>query len=153
MMFFRAAFPLAMLAWTGLTLAAGTPQRQLVVLGAETKEVRACLPLQEGETFYLEFVNSVYLAPVRESLVYSGGEGIYAVGVESPSAGVFEYYGIEPDGSGRASLHRKVGEIKLRSMSYENHRLSAGGRILRLKDIAAPGEPLVVEVREGICRH
>jgi hypothetical protein len=143
----RVGFFLAVLAWVFLGQAAGAKAAQLVILSEEPGKVLTCLPLKAGEPFYFEFVNSIYLAPVRETLVYMEGEGVFIVKVESPSAGVFEYYGLEPDGTGRADLHRKVGEIRIRSHNYENHRLSAGGRSLRLKEIAVGGEPLIIEVR------
>ncbi|HEY3278723.1 MAG TPA: hypothetical protein VGJ94_19070 [Syntrophorhabdaceae bacterium] len=145
----RAGLLLTMLAWAGTAPAGGIPERQLLVLGGEPEKARACLPLKEGEPIYLEFINSIYLAPVRESLVYIDGEGIFVVRVESPSAGVFEYYGLEPDGTGSATLHRKVGDIRIRSSSYKDHRLIVGGRTLHLKDVAAAAEPLAIRVRPG----
>ena len=143
----RLSVLLAALALAGSALAAGTSQKQLAVLGGEPEKVRACLPLKEGEPFYLEFVNSIYLAPVRESLVYTDAEGMFVVRVESPSAGVFEYYGLETDGTGSAALRRRIGEIRLRSFSYEHHRLTAGGKTLHLREVAVGGEPLVIRVR------
>jgi hypothetical protein len=43
-----------------------------------------------------------------------------------------------------------VGEIRLRSHDYENHRLSAGEKSLRLKGLVPDGEPLLVSVRTGL---
>jgi hypothetical protein len=143
----RVGFFLAVLAWVLLGPAAGARAAQLVIFGEEPGKVLTCLPLETGKPLYFEFINSIYLAPVRETLVYEEGEGIFIVRVESPSAGVFEYYGLEPDGTGRAELHRKVGEIRIRSHNYENHRLTVGDRTLRLKEIAKGGESLIVEVR------
>jgi len=125
----------------------GPSSKQLVFLSEEPERVLACISIETGSPIHLEFINSIYLAPVRETLVYTEADGITIVRVESPSAGVFEYYGLEPDSSGSAELHRKVGRIRIRSSSYENHRLTAGGRTIRLKEIAGGGEPVIVEVR------
>jgi hypothetical protein len=129
---------------------AAWPGTYLAVSGGESERVLACLPLEAGTQFHLEFVNSIYLAPVRETFVHAPAEGMCLVKVESPSAGVFEYYGLEPDGSGIARLHRPVGEIRLRSHDYENHRLSAGDKSIRLKGLVPDGEPLLVSVRTGV---
>src|SRR5271157_6088067 len=121
----------------------------LTVSGGEPERVLACLPLEKGTPFYLEFINSIYLAPVREIFEYEPSEGICLVKVESPSAGVFEYYGLIPDRPGIASLYRPVGEFTLRSHDYEHHRLVVGEKSLRLKGLVADGEPLSVSVQVG----
>jgi hypothetical protein len=130
-----------------LTAAAAWPGTYLAVSGGEPERVLACLPLEKGVPFYLEFINSIYLAPVRETFVYEPSEGICLVKVESPSAGVFEYYGLIPDRPGTALLHRPIGEFGLRSHDYEHHRLTVGEKSLRLKGLVPDGEPLVVRVR------
>jgi hypothetical protein len=121
----------------------------LTLTGGEPEEVLACLPLEKGDLFCLEFINSIYLAPVRETFVFDRSEGIFLVKVESPSPGVFEYYGLTPDQPGLALLHRPVGEFTLRSHDYEHHRLIVGEKTLRLKGLIADGEPLSVKVRVG----
>ena len=133
-----AALILTAAAWQGtyLTVSGGAPER---VLG--------CLPLEKGVPFHLEFINSIYLAPVRETFVYEPSEGICLVEVESPSAGVFEYYRLIPDRPGTALLHRPVGEFRLRSNDYEHHRLTVGEKSLRLKGLVPDGEPLIVKVQ------
>jgi hypothetical protein len=123
------------------------PCTYLTVSGGEPERVLGCLPLEKGVLFHLEFMNSIYLAPVRETFVYEPSEGICLVKVESPSAGVFEYYRLIPDGPGTALLHRPVGEFRLRSHDYEHHRLTVGEKSLRLKGLVPDGEPLVVRVR------
>jgi len=121
----------------------------LMLSGGEPEKVLACLPLENGAPFYLEFINSIYLAPVRETFVFEPSEGICLVKVESPSAGVFEYYGLTPDQTGLALLHRPVGEFTLRSHDYEHHQLIVGEKTLRLKGLVPDGEPLSVKVRVG----
>jgi hypothetical protein len=100
--------------------------------------------------FELSFINSIYGAPVRETLVYEAGRGVFLTRVESPSAAVFEYYGLMPDsggnGAGVATLRRRVGEIRLRSHDYEHHRLVAGGSTIRLKGLIEDGKAAVVRV-------
>ena len=121
----------------------------LMLSGGEPENVLACLSLEKGTPFYLEFINSIYLAPVRETFVFEASEGICLVKVESPSPGVFEYYGLTPDQPGLALLHRPVGEFTLRSHDYEHHRLIVGEKTLRLKGLVADGEPLSVKVHVG----
>jgi hypothetical protein len=111
-----------------LTAAAAWPGTYLVVSGGEPERVLACLPLEKGTSFYLEFINSIYLAPVRETLEYEPSEGICLVRVESPSAGVFEYYGLIPYRPDTALLHRPVGQFRLRSQIMSITDWSLGER-------------------------
>jgi len=121
----------------------------LEVSGEEPERVLTRLPVEPGVPFSLEFINSIYLAPVRETLVYEASEGISIVMVESPSDGVFEYYGLEPDGTGKALMHRWVGDFKLRSHDYTNHRLTVGGQEIQFKGLVPNGEPILVKVLVG----
>jgi hypothetical protein len=146
----RVGWCLVLLACVMLTPLQG-PAASLVLLDGKQGRVLTCLPLEPGEPFSLEFINSIYLAPVKETLVYEPAEGIMIVKVESPSAGVFEYYGLEPDGSGQATLRRPVGDIRLRTMDYVHHRLTVGERRLDLKGLVPDGEPLVVKVLASDC--
>ncbi|MDD5169655.1 MAG: hypothetical protein PHN75_12615, partial [Syntrophales bacterium] len=85
---------------------------QLAIIGGEPERELVCLPVEPGTTFHLEFINSIYLAKVRESFEFSPKDGISLVSVESPSFGVFEYYGIErEDGPGKSLINRHVGEM------------------------------------------
>ena len=122
------------------------PAAQLTVRGGEPEKSLACLPLEAGGWFHLSFVNSIYLAPVRETFVYEPAQGVFLVMVESPSAGVFEYYGLVPDKPGVAYMRRTVGEIRIRSHDYVNHRLTVGDRSISLKGLVEDGEPLTIKV-------
>ena len=155
MILMRAALLLLALMCAQASATAGPSVRQLVILSDEPVKVLACLPIETGSPFYLEFINSIYLAPVRETLVYTETDGALITRVESPSAGVFEYYGLEPDSSGSAELHRSVGKIRIRSFNYENHRLTAGGKTIYLKDIVSGGQPVIVEIWKNgtYCGH
>ncbi len=132
-------------------LAAGVvlPDAQLEISGGEPGKILACIPLEAGTLIHFEFINSIYLAPVRETFVYEAGKGISIIRVESPSAGVFEYYGLVPDAPGIAFLRRAIGEIRIRSHDYENHRLTVGDKSIRFKGLVADGEPLTIYVRIG----
>ena len=139
---------MALVAWPSTGWAAG-PDAWLVLSGDEPERVLACLPLGAGAPFYLEFVNSLYLVPVRESFVYQAGEGLFVIRVESPSVAVFEYYGLIPEKPGTARLRRSLAEIRLRSMDYRNHRLTVGDKRLALKGVVADGQMLIIRVQPG----
>lgn len=126
---------------------AGKQVACLEVFGEGPETVLARLPTEPGAPFTLEFINSIYLAPVRETLVFDPSEGASIILVESPSDGVFEYYGLEPDGTGRIRMNRRVGEIKLRSHDYGNHRITVGGQVIRLNGIVPNGEPIFVRIK------
>jgi hypothetical protein len=128
---------------------AGNQVACLEVSGEKPERVLTRLPVEPGVPFSLEFINSIYLAPVKETLVYEPPGGISIVMVESPSDGVFEYYGLEPDGTGKALMHRRVGVFKLRSHDYTNHRLTVAGQAIYLKGLVPNGEPILVRVQVG----
>ena len=102
--------------------------------------------IEDRTVIQLEFINSIYLAPVKETFIYKHDEGIYITGVESPSAGVFEYYRLEEVLQGRAQLYRHIGEIRLRTSDYKNHKLTVGGQLIPLKGLAINGELLIIRV-------
>jgi hypothetical protein len=139
---------LVLIAFTLIPQAAGSTAC-LVLSGNEPERLLARLPIEENVPFCLEFVNSIYLAPVRETFVYRSVEGFFLVRVESPSAGVFEYYGLMPDGSGSVNMRRRLGDLRLLSHDYQHHRLVIGDRTFPLKGLVADGQPLTVRVRTG----
>ncbi len=108
----------------------------------------ARLPVSTQEPIIFEFINSIYLAPVRETLMFESPESLYIVMVESPSQDVFRYYGLEPDSTGKAMMRRRVEDVRLRSSDYSNHRIKAV--VLHLKEIVPDGESVLLEVRD--CR-
>jgi hypothetical protein len=110
----------------------------------------SCLPFEPGVPIHLYFINSIYQAPVRETFTYEPGHGLILNQVESPSAGVFEYYGLEHNSSGVAQIRRKVGEIRILSSDYENHAITVGQRSIRLKGLVSDGEPVLLKVEEGM---
>jgi hypothetical protein len=130
----------------GPATAAAGPEAWLVLFADGSGKPVVCLPLQSGETFHLDYINSIYLQPVRESYVYERGEGFFIIQVETPSVGVFEYLGLIPDEPGKARLRRKLGDIRLLSSDYRTHRLTVGGTDVRLKGLGPDGLPLILRV-------
>jgi len=125
----------------------------LEISGDDTGKALARLPIENGAVIHLDFINSIYLAPVKETFLYESGKGLFIIGVTSPSAGVFEYYRLEPDSPGSARLYRHVGAIRLRSHDYENHTLTVGADVIRLKGLVADGDPLTITVKDdGVCK-
>ncbi len=112
----------------------------------------ASLPIMPGGSVVLESVNSIYRAPVKETLTYSAEKGLVLTKVESASAGVFEYYGLPTDGTAVAAFERVIGEITVRSHDYEHHRIVVGKRSVRLKGLVADGEALrITVISDGDC--
>ncbi len=140
----RFAFILVLLLFAAHTVPAAAAH--LEIAHVETQRVIARLPLEQGATFSLEFINSIYEAPVRETFVYEPRDRICLIKVESPSPGVFEYYRLIPDQHGIASLYRPVGEFTLRSHDYEHHRFNVGERTIRLKGLVPDGEAVTVRI-------
>ncbi|HBB15864.1 MAG TPA: hypothetical protein DCZ97_02290 [Syntrophus sp. (in: bacteria)] len=130
----------------GPVTAAAGPDAWLVLATDGSERVVACLPLQSGEPFHLEYIDSIYLQPVRESFVVEQGEGLFIIRVETPSVGVFEYLGLIPDEPGKVRLRRKLGDIRLLSSDYRTHRLTVSGTDIRLKGLGLGGVPLIVSV-------
>jgi len=122
----------------------------LVVSAGDGGRTLVSLPVEDGCIVHLDFINSIYLAPVRETFLHETGKGLSIIRVESPSAGVFEYYRLETQGPS-AELYRNVGSIRLRSHDYKDHTITIGTTILHLKEFAAGGDPLTVSVRDGGC--
>jgi hypothetical protein len=118
-----------------------------VLSGGESGRVIMRLPVHPYEPITFEFINSIYLAPVRETLMFEPPENLYIVMVESPSQDVFRYYGLEPDLAGRVTLHRKVEKVMLRSSDYSNHRIKAGNVTLNFKEVILDGESVHLEVK------
>jgi hypothetical protein len=117
-----------------------------VLSDGESGRVMARLPVIPQEPITLEFMNSIYHAPVRETLMIEPPGNLYIVMVESPSQDVFRYYGLEPDPTGKAMLHRKVEKVRLRSSDYSNHRITTGNRTLNLKGFVQDGESILLDV-------
>ncbi len=132
-----------------LSMAGATGAACLNVARGEEAKTVFSVPVKNGAALYLDFVNSVDLAPVRETYQYRAGEGLWMIKVESPSAGVFEYYRIEPGPDNSAALLRHVGTISLRNHDYWNHVLTVDGKIIPLRGLAMPGELVTIAVNDA----
>jgi hypothetical protein len=130
----------------GPVKASGGPDAWLALAIDGSEKAVACLPLQAGVPFYLDYINSLYLQPVRESFVYERGEGLFIIQVETPSVGVFEYLGLIPDEPGRVRMRRKLGEIRLLSSDYRNHQLTMSEMDFPLKGLGPDGRPMILKV-------
>ena len=119
----------------------------LVLLKGESGRVIARLPFNPHGPITLEFINSIYLAPVRETLMFEPPGDMYIIMVESPSQAVFQYYGLESDPTGKALLHRKVEKIRIRSSDYDNHRITVGKQTFHLKGAVPNGELVILSVQ------
>ena len=124
-------------AWAGMHLALASVEPERILLTR---------PIETDAIFHLEFINSIYLARVRESFKVSPEGGISLILVESPSHGVFEYYDLIPQATGQARLNRPIGEIRLKSHDYEHHLLIMGNEYIHLKDFATNGKPLIIRI-------
>jgi len=134
------------LLWAAPAGASAGPDAWLVLVTEKPEKAIACVPLQAGEPFHLDYIHSIYWEPVRESFVYEQGEGLFVIRVETPSVGVFEYLGLIPDEPGKARLRRKLEDIRLLSPDYRTHRLNIGGMSLRLRGFGRDGLPLILRV-------
>ena len=131
---------------------AAMPAPHIVVLAGNSEALLVKLPLGESCGFRLEFMNSIYNAPVKETLT-AGPDGMITVSViESSSAGVFEYYGLQTDGTGRAVIRRTFQELRILSHDYGRHRIGSDLVTIDLKDFAVNGSPVVIRVGDpGEC--
>ncbi len=139
---------LAVLAWL-FSVRPAWPGACVALAAEEPERVLYSLPIEAGATFHLEFLNSIYLARVRESFTFNPEGGISLIRVESPSYGVFEYYALTPDKPGIANLFRPIGEIRLLSHNYENHMLIIGDKQIHLREFAGNGKPLIIRIVTG----
>lgn len=109
-----------------------------------------CMPIREGCRFHFDFVNSIYLMHVRETFLFDRHDGFILAGIESPSPGVFEYYGLPTDGTGKAEMRRRVGHhVRLRSRDYRNHRITVDGTFFTLGTMFRGGETVIIQA--GSC--
>ncbi|MBI5521037.1 MAG: hypothetical protein HY910_00315 [Desulfarculus sp.] len=142
----RAAGGLALALLILWPCAPAAAQASLQIWTLEPRRMVFSVAMEPGQVFTLEHQNSIYLALVRETYRVGPNGELRQVMLESPSAGVFEYHGHDPPSGGRAFLERPLGALRLRSASYEHHRLLVGGQAIPLMDLAQPGQPLLLQV-------
>ncbi|MCX8023245.1 MAG: hypothetical protein N2745_10790 [Syntrophorhabdaceae bacterium] len=130
----------------------GLVSAEVLLLLDETKEVLFCRPIKEGDIIIFDFVNSIYKASVKETMLFDSVEGLILIDVESPSYGVYEYYGLITEGKNKGGFRRKIGSLRIRSNNYQHHRLSVNGMTIDLKDLASGGMALILTIdKNHIC--
>lgn len=139
------AAPLFLALWLAGAPAAAAGAR-LELWSLEPRRLLWGLEVEAGQVFHLEHQNSIYLAPVRETYRVEPGGRLRQIGLRSPSAGVFEYYGFDAPPGGRLELSLPVGHLRLRSMSYEHHRLLIRDKTVALVRLARPGQALLLKL-------
>ena len=132
-----------------LSIQSASAETHLAVWTGEPKRMVTSFPIQPGETFSIRFINSIYLAPAIETFIYEPGRGISLVKVQSPSAGVFEYYGLVPDHSGTALVRVNIPEIRLRSHDYVNHQIAIGDRVFSFNGLIKDGDLVVIRIEQS----
>ena len=120
----------------------------LEIWGGNPPRLLRVYTLEPGAPFYLEHVNSIYGARVREYFSYIPGHGLYLVNVESASPAVFEYYRWAGNRGEGKRLLRPREAFTLRSMDYSRHLLTIRGEAIPLQGLVAPGEELRMKIRE-----
>ena len=120
----------------------------LEIWGGNPSHLLSAYTLEPGAPFYLEHVNSIYGARVREYFSYIPGRGLYLVNVESASQAVFEYYRWAGNREETKRLLRPREAFTLRSMDYSRHQLTIRGEAIPLQGLVAPGDELQIKIRD-----
>ena len=114
-----------------------------------------CARVQPGEEFVLSFVHSVNKRPVYDTLRAEADHLVIvrsrfdSFGAGMPEASTPEgTLTIAKDGWLDWNVNRAVPEITVRVGWVAEHTLHIQGREIRLADLAEPGKPLTIRVRE-----
>jgi hypothetical protein len=114
-----------------------------------------CARVQPGEEFGLAFVHSVNKRPVYDTLRVERDHLVIvrsrydSFGAGMPEASTAEgRLTIAADGWMEWTVNRPVPEITVRVGWVAGHVLSIGGREIRLVELAEPGAPLTIRVRD-----
>jgi hypothetical protein len=113
-----------------------------------------CSRVQPGEEFVLSFVHSVNRRPVYDTLRIEADHLVIvksrfdSFGAGMPDATTDEgTLIVAPDGWLEWTVNRPVPEITVRVGRVAEHKLNLKGREIRLADLAQPGTPLTMRVR------
>jgi len=113
-----------------------------------------CARVQSGEEFVLWFVHSVNRRPVYDTLRVEADHLVIvksrfdSFGAGMPEASTADgTLAIAQDGWLEWTVNRPVPEITVRVGWVANHTLDIKGREIRLADLAEPGSPLTMRVR------
>ena len=137
----------------GLSLLPFVPALEIV--DGRDGRVALCARVQPGEEFVLSFVHSVNKRPVYDTLRAEGDHLVIvksrfdSFGAGMPEASTAEgTLTIAKDGWLEWTVNRAVPEITVRVGWVAEHTLHIKGREIRLEDLAEPGKPLTMRVRE-----
>jgi len=137
----------------GLLLWPFIPALELV--DGRSGRVVFCARVQPGEEFVLSFVHSVNKRPVYDTLRAEADHLVIvksrfdSFGAGMPEASTPEgTLTIAKDGWLEWTVNRAVPEITVRVGWVAEHTLHIKGREIRLEDLAEPGKPLTMRVRE-----
>ena len=126
----------------------------LDLIDGRSGRVVFCARVQTGEEFVLSFVHSVNKRPVYDTLRAEADHLVIvksrfdSFGAGMPEASTPEgTLAIAKDGWLEWTVNRPVPEITIRVGWVANHTLIVKDREIRLADLAEPGQPLTMRVR------
>jgi hypothetical protein len=131
------------------------PQRLVLEIArADTGQVTLCADMAAEEEFVLSFVHSVNKRPVYDTLrvardhlvIVKSRFDAFGAGMPETSTeqGTFR---VAEDGWLEWTINRPLPEVIVRVGWVANHTLRLKGRETRLADLAEPGTPLAMRVR------
>ncbi len=125
------------------------------LIDGRSGRVAFCARVRVGEEFVLSFVHSVNKRPVYDTLRAEAdhlvivGSRFDSFGAGMPEASTPEgTLAIAKDGWLEWTINRPVPEITIRVGWVAEHTLHIKDRKIRLADLAEPGKPLTMRVRE-----
>ena len=132
------------------------PQRcVLEILKTNTGQMALCADMADGEEFVLSFIHSVNKRPVYDTLRAARDHLVIvksrfdAFGAGMPESSTEEgTLRIAEDGWLEWTTSRPVPEVVVRIGQVAEHTLHLKGRSIPLKDLAEPGTPLTMQIRQ-----
>ncbi len=148
--------------WGGLVLAAALAvvlfyrdRLVLEVANGNTGRAVLCADMAEKEEFVLSFIHSVNRRPVYDTLQAARGHLVIvksrfdAFGAGMPESSTEDgTLRVAEDGWLEWTTNRPVPEVVVRVGRVAEHRLYLKGRTVPLKDLAEPGTPISLRVRQ-----
>jgi len=127
----------------------------LELVDGRSGQVAFCARVRAGEEFVLWFVHSVNRRPVYDTLRAEADHLIIvksrfdSFGAGMPEASTAEgTLAIATDGWMEWTVNRSVSDVTVRVGWVAGHTLTIDGREVRLADLAEPGAPLTIRVRD-----
>jgi hypothetical protein len=126
----------------------------LEIVDGRDGRVALCARVHPGEEFVLSFIHSVNRRPVYDTLRVEADHLVIvksrfdAFGAGMPEASTSEgTLSVSRDGWLDWAVNRPVPEVTVRVGRVAEHTLHLKGREIRLADLAEPGAPLTMRVR------